>query len=298
MTVRAAARSAAAHARTAVRAAADLTRGRSTVEGAVVLAYHDVVPDDVVPGDYAVTRSRFRTHLRVLERLGLEVVPLRVLAERVRSGAPLPGLATVAFDDALVGVHRHALPELAARGWPSTLHPVVGALGVDPPWWPGSQRTMTHSELQEAVREGVEVGAHGETHACLPCLADAPLREELHAGRQALQELTGRPVTELAYPYGHHDSRVREAALAAGYRTGWSFSNGRVVSADDPWALRRLTMHQGLSGLRLAEQLARTAAAWGRAAPQVHPHGVHRGQNGAERTDQSGCDEDCSEQPS
>ncbi|MCU1692031.1 MAG: hypothetical protein JWM64_1122 [Frankiales bacterium] len=272
MTARSAVTSTAAHARSTTRAAADFVRGRSTVEGAVVLAYHDVVADDVVPGDYGVTRGRFRTHLRVLERLGLEVVPLQVLAERVRAGTPLRGLATVAFDDALVGVHRHALPELAGRGWPSTLHPVVGALGVDPPWWPGSQRTMTLRELQEAVREGVEVGAHGTTHACLPCLADAPLREELHVGRQSLQELTGRPVTELAYPYGHHDARVRDAAHEAGYRTGWSFSNGRVLSADDPWALRRLTMHQGVSGPRLAEQLARTAAAWGRAAAQQHPH--------------------------
>lgn len=264
--------------RAAVHGAADVLRGRSTVPGAAVLAFHDVLPDDAPGFDYAVSARRFRQQLQVLARLDLQVVPLRALAQALRAGEDVTGRVSLVFDDALVGVHHLALPELASRGWSATLHPVVRRLGVEPPWWPGSRRTMTRAELQEAVAVGVDVGAHGTTHACLPCLGDAALHEELHASKAHLEDLVGRPVDEVAYPYGHHDPRVRDAARAAGYSTGWTFLNGRVVPDLDPWLLPRLTVHQGLSPARLAWQLARRVGDWPDSRLQVvHPHDVTAG---------------------
>lgn len=264
-----------AKARAAATGGADLLRRRSTVPGAVVLAFHDVLPDDAPGFAYAVSASRFRAQLRVLARLRVDVVPLSALAQALRAGQDVTGRVALVFDDALVGVHHLALPELAGRGWPATLHPVVRRLGVEPPWWPGSRRTMTRSELQEAVAAGVEVGAHGTTHACLPCLDDPALREELHAPKAHLEDLVGRAVDEIAYPYGHHDPRVREAARAAGYTSGWTFLNGRVVPDLDLWLLPRLTVHQGLSPARLAWQLGRRVDGWPDSRLQVvHPHDV------------------------
>lgn len=205
-----------------------LARGRSAVPGAVVLAYHDVLPDGAPAFPYTVHLSRLRAHLGVVARLGPEVVSLRDLAAAVRTGRDVTGRVALVFDDALIGVHHLALPELAARGWPATLHAVVDRLGVEPPWWPGSQRTMTHAEL--------------------------------------------------AYPFGHHDPRVRDAVRAAGYATGWTFLNGRVVPDLDPWVLPRLTMHQGLTPGRLAWQLSRRAGDWPDSTmPVVHPHAVTPG---------------------
>jgi len=164
-----------ADARAAAVAARDLTRAASTSAGAVVLAYHDVVVADDAPSfSYAVSRSRLRQQLDVVARLGLTVVTLPELSYRHRTGQPLDGLVSIVFDDALVGVHHLGLDELAARGWPATLLPVVQRLGADPPWWPGSQRTMTRAELVESVAAGVTLTGHGSTHACLPCLPALP----------------------------------------------------------------------------------------------------------------------------
>lgn len=263
-----------AHARAAAVAARDLTRGASTSAGAVVLAYHDVLADDAPSFSYAVSRSRLRQQLDVVARLGLTVVTLPELSHRHRTGQPLNGLVSIVFDDALVGVHHVALGELAARGWPATLLPVVERLGADPPWWPGSQRTMTRAELVESVAAGVTLTGHGSTHACLPCLPASALRAELTASRAELTELAGGAVAELAYPYGHHDQRVRDAAAHAGFTTGYSFLNGRVVASAPALHLPRLTMHQGVGPVRLAHQLARRAADWPQAyLDECHPHG-------------------------
>lgn len=264
--------------RAAAGAVVGLARRRVTVPGAVVLAYHDVLADEAPSFEYAVSVSRFRQHLVVLARLGVEVVSLAELSRRHRHGRSLDGLAAVVFDDAVVGVHHLALPELAARGWPATLMPVIDHLGVEPPWWPGSQRTMTRAELVEAVSGGVSLAAHGTSHTCLPCLPDVALREELHRSRDELSLLLSSggvegQVDELAYPFGHHTPRVTAAAAEAGFATGYAFLNGRVTAAASGLRLPRLTMHQGVGPVRLSHQLSRRATDWPEAdAGWVHPH--------------------------
>lgn len=264
-----------AHLAAAGRALLAAGRGRSSVPGAVVLAYHDVVADDAPVTPYAVTLSRLRSHLDVVARLGLTVVSLRELSASACSAGSLDGRVAVVFDDALVGVHHLALPELAARGWPSTLHPVAERLGVDPPWWPGSQRTMSWAELSECVGSGVDLGAHGVTHTCLTSLGDAQLAEELRVPRWRFESMIGRRVDELAYPFGHHDARVREAAVAAGFLTAYSFTNGRVTAAN-LLRLPRLTMHQGLTRAKLLHQLSRLQGDWpGEEAIGPHEHDLN-----------------------
>lgn len=254
----------------AVRAAAS---GHAGVPGGMVLGYHDVLPDGEPLLPYAVSVRRLRQHLAVIARLGMQVVPLRELSRALVAGEDVSGRVALAFDDALLGVHRLAMPALAERGWRATLHPVVDRMGVNPPWWPGSQRTMTWAELAEAVEAGLELGGHGTTHACLPCLDDAALAEELRAPRERLEDLAGRPVVQLAYPFGHYDPRVRDAVRAAGYSTAYTFMNGRVTSDADAWQLPRLTMHQGIEPLRLAHQLCRRADDWPvNDLPEFHAH--------------------------
>ncbi len=137
---------------------------------------------------------------------------------------------------------------------------------------------MTWDELEESVARGLDLSAHGTSHACLPCLTDAGLDRELRVPRERLEQAVGRAVDELAYPFGHHDARVRDAARAAGYTTAYSFLNGRVTGDADPWQLPRLTMHQGLTPARLVHQLSRRVQDWPPTQhPAVHPHAVTQG---------------------
>ncbi len=260
-------------ARAAERAAVATVRRHNSVPGGVVLAYHDILSDEASPFEYAVSLRRFRHQLDVVNRMRLAVISLREMSQRLVDGQDLTGRVAIVFDDALVGVHHLALPELADRGWPATLLPVVDQMGRDPAWWPGSQRTMTWLELTEAVHNGVDLAAHGTTHACLPCLGDQALAEELGRSRGELTQVLGREVDQFAYPYGHHDPRVRDAVKAASYTTAYTFINGRVMLGADAWLVPRLTMHQRLTAPLLAHQLSRLAADWPDPTRDVvHPH--------------------------
>jgi peptidoglycan/xylan/chitin deacetylase (PgdA/CDA1 family) len=121
---------------------------------------------------------------------------------------------------------------------------------------------MTQGELAEAVQAGCALAAHTTDHLSLPGLGSAALREQLDGGRARLEDIGGQPVDLIAYPFGHHDARVREAAEVAGYRAGFSFLNGRIQDGQDRFMLPRFTMHAGHSRARLAFHLARPASSW------------------------------------
>jgi peptidoglycan/xylan/chitin deacetylase (PgdA/CDA1 family) len=99
------------------------------------------------------------------------------------------------------------LPRLVGVGFSATLFVVAGRIGGEADWPglpPGAprERLLDAAALSDAVRSGVEIGAHAVSHRCLSTLGiDAATREVLD-GRRHLENLLGCPVRSFAYPYG------------------------------------------------------------------------------------------------
>jgi peptidoglycan/xylan/chitin deacetylase (PgdA/CDA1 family) len=101
----------------------------------LILAYHNVVPDDLAGrGDRSLHLpfSRFLAQLDLLQQHA-RVLPLaELLAEGPFADGPHIALT---FDDAYRGAVDFALPELARRGLPATLFIAPGLLGFRSFWW-------------------------------------------------------------------------------------------------------------------------------------------------------------------
>ena len=228
-----------------------------------MLGYHDVRADGEASDEhYTVSAGQLRAHIDTVRRAGLQIVSLGEIVGRLTGGRPVDGLAAVTFDDALVGVHRHALPVLRDLQVPATVFVVTDAIGVSPPWWPGAARTMTADELRDAMAGGVELHSHSSVHASLPTLAQAELHADLTRSRAVLHDTFGAPADLLAYPSGHHDGAVRAAAAVAGFRAAVTFLNGRLRDGDDALRIPRFTAHAGMTPVTLARHLARPPALW------------------------------------
>jgi len=65
------------------------------------------------------------------------------------------------------------------------------------------------------------IGAHTLTHPDLRYTSDGELTREMADARTRIEAWVGRAVTEMAYPYGDTDPRVRRAAAAAGYKRAY-----------------------------------------------------------------------------
>jgi peptidoglycan/xylan/chitin deacetylase (PgdA/CDA1 family) len=234
----------------------------TTGRGGAVLCYHDVGHERDATTDYFVSADQLRRQLRAISAWGLRFVDLPELVERLERGSSLDGLVAVTFDDALAGVHEHALPVLTELRVPATVFVVTDVRGVDPPFWPGARRTLGTAELLELRAAGIRLGSHSRTHTSLTGLADDRLHDELVRSRAELADLTGDECDLLAYPSGHHDARVEHAAEAAGYRAACTFTFGRVTPGSNRYAIDRFCMGPSHHRARLAYHLSRPPTAW------------------------------------
>ncbi|HJR66435.1 MAG TPA: polysaccharide deacetylase family protein [Gemmatimonadaceae bacterium] len=131
--------------------------------GAAVLAYHNVVPDDVIPaGDRSLhlTRSDFVRQLQHL-RASFDVVPLGELLHEPTRPFGRPRVA-ITFDDAYHGALTLGVDELRRLGLPATVFVAPALLGERAFWW-DVVADPALGEVHPSLRERVltELGGRG-----------------------------------------------------------------------------------------------------------------------------------------
>ncbi len=165
---------------------------------------------------------RFRLLLGALREDGRSLLPVE---DAVRSGGEGKGIA-ITFDDG----YRHlaeTLPQLMEEfKFTPTVFVPTGYIGRDNSWdYSHAFRKDPHLDRQQIralASLGVRFGSHGHSHVDLARCDNNRLKDELERSRSILQDITGRPVTSISYPFGRVDLRVIETAGAAGYEHGFT----------------------------------------------------------------------------
>lgn len=164
--------------------------------------------------------------------------------------------AALTFDDGYADNLQYALPALASVSAVATLYVVASEVGRDRPSWmakavPGADRLLTAAELVELQQAGWEIGSHCLTHARLPALRRDQQWEELRGSKARLEDMLGRPVVSLAYPYGEYSELTCELVEEAGYRN--AVTTAKRGGGASPFTIVRQSM--GGYGMRAAKQL-------------------------------------------
>lgn len=252
---------------------------------ALVLAYHNIIPDDAeLTGDKAL-HLRLGNFTRQLDVLAgtCQIIPLDALLAGTRSDQG--PVVAITFDDAYRGAVELALPELARRGMPSTMFVAPGLLGAASFWWdeiavsgafsperratlleaeagrgdlirrqqeripalPGWYSCVTAEEMLAAAANGpVTLGGHSWSHPNLARLDPAMLEQEL---QQSLAWVRRQPVTTavMAYPYGLASPAVGETLRRIGFSGGLLVDGGWLENGIVDWRLPRFNVPAGLS---------------------------------------------------
>lgn len=218
-----------------------------------VLCYHGVgTPADRrdVNGLF-VSREQFVAQLGLIEQTGYRLTTVSDLAARVARGTAR-GWGAVTFDDAFAQTDAVALAELAARGLPSTLYVAPGLLGGPHPHMAG-ERIMDAAAVRARADAGVEIGGHTVGHVNLLEVDRATALGELRDCREQLEQLVGRPVRSLAYPFGVYDEETTRQAAAAGFETACACSGSHRWQ---PLAIPREPVFPSTNALRLRLKLS------------------------------------------
>lgn len=175
----------------------------------LILTYHSISSG---PDPLCLTPHQLEEHLDLLSAAGFEALSASRMLRHLAGAEPSPGRNfTLTFDDGYLDFLDAALPVLERRRLPATLFVSAAAdrgrlaSGPDAP-------LLCLDQLHDLTRRGVEIGAHTVDHPDLTALDDADLERELVDCRRILERHVETPVELFAYPFGLHDTRVREAA--------------------------------------------------------------------------------------
>lgn len=215
-------------------------------DAAVVVAFHRV-HDGAGADGLTIGRRMFERYCRYFQR-HFNVIPLRDLVERLRSGSPVNRELAITFDDGYRDNFEQALPVLQKFSLPATFFVVSQWMGTDVvPWWDEERSVrhpwMTWDQVRSLSDKGFEIGAHTRTHADLGRLSEAEAREEILGARIELERQLLAPVESFAYPYGGRRNLTqqnRALIKAAGFRCCCSAFGGINTNATDPFHLRRV----------------------------------------------------------
>lgn len=219
-----------------------------------------------VAGQY-VAPSLFRSQLDCLTVRGWNSANLASVVERSRFGRSAErNEYAITFDDGYLSVYDHAYPALLERRMTATVYVVAGTIGGTNEWdrvaGDQSEPMMTGSQIRDMAGHGFEIGSHTVTHPHLTDLTEAQLTRELADSKHRLEDVIGREVVSLAYPYGDYDDRVMAATIAAGYRNAVSTRLG-VVGGTSVFEIPRINVRWNALGPLLLRKIGRARKASG-----------------------------------
>ncbi len=225
---------------------------RPQTNGPLVLMYHRVnsIPFKKlgpVSRELTVPIAAFEDQMLYLKSHGYKSVSLAALALMLEGKAPLDRKSVlITFDDGYEDNLLDAAPLLRKQEFGATVFAMSDHLGKGTAdLWPlgdpdGNGKLMSGKQIAEWTRAGFELGSHTRSHPVLVQLDDAALWEELNGSREALEAISGLPVSALAYPGGEFDLRVEKMALKAGYRLCFTTKSGRSGVGSSLTSIRRV----------------------------------------------------------
>ena len=213
-----------------------------------VLMYHRIgQAHNSWEAKYCVSPGNFSAHMQALARAGRRAVSLTDFRAWLDGKSELPqGTFLLTFDDGFLGLHEHAMPVLESLGFQATVFLVSALMGKRDEWCRANNPSgatyplLDRHHIREMSAHGFDFQSHTRHHADLPALDDTQLEDELSGSKAELEDMLGKPIDYLAYPFGHYDERVMATSKKAGYHAAFSVQPGFNRRDIDRFRIRRL----------------------------------------------------------
>ncbi len=202
-----------------------------------ILCYHKVGPVSIEGRWLNVEPKRLDSHVRFFVRNGYQFMRVEELAELFPNRA-----VCFTFDDAYHSALTLGLDVLRRHQVTGTFYAVPSLVGGSSSWDGSRAKLLARWELlQEAQRDGFEIGNHTWSHADLSTLS---LAAQVAEWRNADEEFLRRGISaeSYCYPYGRLNGESVDAARAAGAKVAVALAKRPATALDDRLRLPRIVI--------------------------------------------------------
>jgi len=205
-----------------------------------ILCYHQVrnwkPTDGKVGKDYIVEIQNFKDQMKMLADSGYHTILPDQLYAYLNTGAALPSKPIMlTFDDTDMDQFTIVRPTLDKLGFKAVYFIMTVSIGrkgkfVD---------YMTREQIKQLSDEGNIIGSHTYDHKNFKKYAGKDWEEQLDKPTKKLEEITGKTMTEFAYPFGLWNAEGIPELKKRGFRMAYQLSTKRDEK-DPLFTIRRI----------------------------------------------------------
>lgn len=205
-----------------------------------ILCYHQVrnwkPTDGKVGKDYIVEIQNFKDQMKMLADSGYHTILPDQLYAYLNTGAALPSKPIMlTFDDTDMDQFTVVRPTLDKLGFKAVYFIMTVSIGrkgkfVD---------YMTREQIKQLADEGNVIGSHTYDHKNFKKYTGKDWEEQLDKPTKKLEEITGKTMTEFAYPFGLWNAEGIPELKKRGFRMAFQLSTKRDEK-DPLFTIRRI----------------------------------------------------------
>jgi peptidoglycan/xylan/chitin deacetylase (PgdA/CDA1 family) len=145
----------------------------------------------------------------------------------------------ITFDDGYADLYTTAFPILQAHGFTAVAYIVSGFVDRG--------RYVTHDQVLEMDRAGIEIASHTVDHADMARASSGMATYQLVQSKSWLERLVGHPVVDFAYPSGKYNLQTIQLLGQFGYDTAVVEDGTSLHSRTDRYTWGRVRVGGGES---------------------------------------------------
>ncbi|WP_294405068.1 polysaccharide deacetylase family protein [uncultured Clostridium sp.] len=199
--------------------------------GVPVLYYHSVNKN--AENEVTISPEMLEKQLDYINDNEYITITINELYDHLINNQPIPEKSIViTFDDGYMNNYTEAFPLLKERDMKATIFCVGNSLD-------GSYY-LSKDAIKEMSDYGIDIESHTVNHMHLDTLNYDEQLSEMKNSKDILENITGKNVTAIAYPFGDFNDDSIKAAKEAGYKLAFTTHLGLSDRKDDIYALDRI----------------------------------------------------------
>ena len=211
----------------------------------IILAYHTVGDyKGTLPAGINIPTEVFRSHMDYIFQHHYRVVPLDQIVDHIANGKKLDNRTlAITFDDGYEDHLLNVYPILKNYGFPASIFLTVKYING---YWEsekadgGKIKALSKAQILEMKNGGlIKFGSHGYSHDNLLSTNEEERVFEIRDSKLFLEDLLGKDVPFISYPFGAYDEEIKKIVREAGYQAGFSVWNRNA----DIYSIPRVPLH-------------------------------------------------------